>query len=164
MSKNKVIPRNQGDKTADQATTQGLGNQSRDPNAETRPPRVAMQGSLNLDYPESELDRANYAYRWFLDDPAKPGRIETAKRAYWEHKVDDGKNVTRPAGNATHYLMMLPMEYWLEDRQLKRERNLATMTEEARLGAGEYAPDAQGRREGGESARVSQSTSDNPYN
>ena len=163
MKNKDVIPRNDASKTENQATTQGLGNQSRDPNAETRPPRVAMQGSLNLDYPEDQLDRVNFAYRWFLDDPNKPGRIERAKRAYWEHKQDDGKNVTRPAGSATHYLMQLPMEYWLQDKQLKREKNLATMTEEARLGANEYAPTAQGHREGGESARVSQSSNDNPY-
>lgn len=164
MSKDNVIPRKQGDKTADQATTQGLGASSRDPNAETRPPRVAMQGTKNLDYPESQLDREKYAYRWVLDDPAKPGRVDSFKRAYWEHKQDDGVNVSRPAGAATHYLMMLPIEYYKEDQKLKRDKNLATMTEEARLGANEYAPTAQGHREGGESARVSQSTSDNPYN
>jgi|TARA_R110000796_G_scaffold161824_1_gene278553 hypothetical protein len=163
MSNKNVLPRNDGSKTNNQSVTQGLGNQSRDPNAENRPPRVAMQGSLNLDYPESRLDRENFAYRWFLDDPIKPGRIESAKRAYWDHCEDDGVKVTRPAGNATHYLMRLPMNYWLEDQQLKREKNLATMSEEAQLGANEYAPTASGRREGGESSRVSQSSSDNPY-
>jgi hypothetical protein len=122
-----------------------------------------MQGSLNLDYPESKLDKKSYAYRWFLDDPNKPGRIETAKRAYWEHVSDEGENVCRPSGNSMHYLMKLPREYYIEDKDLKRQRVLSTMAEEARLGANEYAPTASGQREGGESARVSQTTSDNPY-
>lgn len=159
----KTIPRNNHDKTPDQETTQGLGDQSRDPNAETRPPRVRMQGTLNLDYPEHLLDRQNFQYRWFNDDPSKPGRINAAKAAYWEPVLQDGAPVKRPSGSSTLFLMQLPMQYWLEDKALKREKIQATMATETTLAANEYAPDAQGNREGGTSARVSQTTNSNPF-
>ena len=41
-----------------------------------RPKRVPIRPGTNLDYPEDRLDREKFAYRWFLDHPSRPGRIQ----------------------------------------------------------------------------------------
>lgn len=152
--------------TSEQEATHGLqsGN-PRDPNAETRPARIQMGHGLNLDATNIEMDESKYKYRWFLDDPQKPGRIIAAKAAYWEHvTMSDETNVCRPSGNSTFFLMRLPLQYWEEDLKLKKEKVMATMDSNAQVGAGEYAPDAQtGKGEGGTSAILERSSSENPF-
>lgn len=134
----------------------------RNPNKNARPARVPIRPGTNLDYPEAKLDREKFAYRWFLDHSSRPGRIQQAKAAYWEHKQEDGVNVQRPAGAGQQFLMQLPMEYWQEDQELKRQRNRANMAQDNEIGENEYAPDSQGRSEGGTTARTSVSGG-NPF-
>ena len=155
-------PRMQAHEINDQSV--GLADQDpRSPNASVRPPRVLLAQGGKLDVAEHKLDDKNYRYYWFLDDPQKPGRIAAAIAAYWEHVTNaQGQAITRPAGANTHYLMRLPMQYALEDLELKREKVRATMDKEASIGRNEYAPDQKGRAEGGTSA-LSRNSSGNPY-
>ena len=50
------------------------------------------------------------------------------------------------------HFMQLPIEFWLEDQEYKRNKSLATMDKESIIGEGEYAPTKDGQREGGTSA------------
>ena len=137
---------------------------SRDPNSQKRPPRVSLQRGENLSTFGIKLDRENYRYYWFSESQTKPGRVQGALAAYYEHVVgSNGKPVSRNNGNGgATYLMRLPMEYWKEDEAAKRKNVALTMGENTKLGANEYAPTAT-RPEGGASSVVSRSTSDNPY-
>lgn len=165
-SKNIERTRDSSEVTPDQAITQGLASGDlRDPNNGTRPARVPMNQGMNLDVSGYEFDKANYAYHFFYDDPARPGRIEQCKAAYWEHcsMPNSDVHITRPSGAGLNYLMQLPMQYHLEDKALKKQKVLATMDAETQIGVNEYAPDAKGHSEGGKSAIVGRSMSDNPY-
>lgn len=151
-------------KKAEDAPRNAESREAADPrDTNQRPKRVPIRPGTNLDYPEDRLDREKFAYRWFLDHPSRPGRIQQAIAAYWEHTQENGANVQRPSGSGQQFLMKLPIMYWNEDQELKRERNRANMAQENELGPNEYAPDAQGRREGGTSARTSNVSSGNPY-
>jgi hypothetical protein len=159
-------PRGRPRMQAHESVEQALGMETTDPrspNKGVRPPRVRLTQGGKLDVAEHKLDDKNYRYYWFLDDPQKPGRIQAAIAAYWEHVTNSqGQAITRPAGANVHYLMRLPMEYALEDLELKREKVRATMDKEASLGVNEYAPDQKGRAEGGTSA-LTRHSSGNPY-
>lgn len=137
----------------------------RDPNKDTRPPRVTMSNSVKLTFPEVIFERDKYHYYAFVDHPERPGRIESAKAAYWEHVTNkEGHPITQPAGGGTHYLMKLPLEYWREDLMLKKKKVARTMASQDKLGPNEYAPDPKtGKAEGGTSIYQERHTSDNPY-
>lgn len=120
-----------------------------------RPPRIRMGAGMNMHVPEELLDRENFAYRWFAENNTKQGRIAAAKGAYWEHVDVEGSNLSRPSGEDTMYLMRLPIEYYNEDQQLKREKVQATMDSETGIGAGEYTPD-------GSNSAVKRHTSNSP--
>ena len=150
--------------TPSDAATQGLEMNPRDPNADTRPPRVPVGQGLNLDTGGLDLDKESYYYHWVLEMPDRPGGIQKAKAAYYEHVTDaSGNIVTRPAGGGFHYLMRLPVEYRKEDLVLKKNKVLATMDAETRIGPGEYAPDPLSHRDEGGQSAVRRETSDNPY-
>ena len=109
-----------------------------------RPPRIPMGQGMNLDTTGLELDRENFAYRYFYEDPNKGGRIARAQAAYWEFVVDtDGNQVTHPSGEGVLKLMRLPIEYYDEDQELKRQRVRATLDQEAGIGSGQYVPDGK---------------------
>ena len=137
----------------------------RDPNQETRPARVPMKQGTNLGFEDCELDRANYRYYIFSEDPNKPGRVERAKAAYWEHVTNRaGQVAQRATGGGTGYLMRLLHKYAQEDLALKKAKVVATQADQGKLSEGEYAPDPHtGRAEGGTSIRQSSHASDNPY-
>lgn len=166
MSKKKASTKRarvNADTREDQAKGLGANVDPRDPNAETRPPRVQMGRGGNLTFSEAEMDKEKFHYYAFYDNPDRPGRIEQAKAAYWEHVTNrEGQPITRPAGGGLHYLMRLPIKYWLEDLMVKKEKIRARMVGETKVGKGEYAPTADGHREGGDSMRTTH-TSDNPY-
>jgi hypothetical protein len=150
--------------TPDRANADKASNaDSRDPNAEKRPPRVSMQKGMNLNIPGVTLDQENYHYHWFTEKPHRPGKIAQAKAAYYEMVTDaDGKEISRPAGDGITYLMRLPKQYWEEDLELKRQKVERTIQDEAKLKANEYAP-TKTEREGGDSSIVERRTSDNPF-
>ena len=128
-----------------QASTQGLVHGSREEAAHSagRPTRVPMGNAKKLEVPTSLMEKGYY-YRFFL---AREGRIEQAKAAMYEMVVDEqGNNYSRQSGPYKLYLMRLPQKYRDEDNALKRERSLATLEQEAGIGANEYAPN------GGDSA------------
>lgn len=127
------------------AETMQLGSGSRDPNADARPPRVSMHGGLKLSTGSYKLDQESYAYRWFADNPDNPGRIETAKAAYWEHcSNDQNSNITKPSGADTLYLMRLERQWWEEDQVLKAKTIQDKIRKESKLGADEYSPQGRG--------------------
>ncbi len=139
---------------------QGLVSGSREETAHSadRPPRISMGNMKKLEVPEGMLEDGFY-YRWFQD---REGRITQALSAYYEHVVDEqGNSFTRQSGPYTLYLMRLPQQYRDEDNALKKKRVDATLEAETQIGTNEYAPDEQGRPEGGTSA-IRQSVSDSP--
>ena len=123
------------------------------PDGPKRPPRIRLHSGQNLHVPEQLLDRKNFAYRWFAENALKGGRVVSAEGAWWvKFAGPDGHNFKRPSGEDTMYLMQLPIEYWLEDQEYKRNKSLATMDKESIIGEGEYAPTTDGKAEGGKSA------------
>ena len=138
--------------TAQSASIQGLSSQ--DPRREDeRPPRITMGQGQSLDMSGYNLDRETFYYHLFAEHPEKPGRITEALSSYYEAETDaNGTAITVPTGNGTFHLMKLLWKYRNEDLALKRKKVLATMDKETQVGVDEYAPDAQGRREGGTSA------------
>lgn len=130
---------------------QGAVHGSREASAHSanRPPRVSMGNMKKLEVPEGLMEDGFY-YRWFQD---REGRIAQAQSAYYEAVVDEqGNAFTRQSGPYTMRLMRLPQQYRDEDNALKRKRVAATLDQEAQIGANEYAPDENGRAEGGTTA------------
>ena len=78
----------------------------------------------------------NYEYRWVLDDPKRPGRLQRFKDGGYEvvtdtnevgqNTVDRGKKlgsaITRPDGGNTLVLMRILKEWYDEDQALKEEK------------------------------------------
>ena len=154
------------DKAEDQATGLAGNLDPRNPNAETRPPRVPMKQGANVTFADVEFDREKFHYYAFLDDPKKPGRIQSARDAYWEDVPNrEGVPATRPdKSGGTHRLMRLPIEYWREDLDNKKQKIRDRMATENKLGPSEYAPDPEtGKPTGGKEMFRSTSTSNNPY-
>jgi hypothetical protein len=151
--------------TQKQDLSTGQTGDDRDPNQETRPKRVPMKQGTNLGFEDCDMDPTQYRYYVFNEDPNKPGRIDRAKGAAWEHVTNrQGQVATRASGGGTAYLMRLPMEYAKEDNDAKRAKVLATMADAGKMGRNEYAPDPEtGRAEGGASIHQGSHTSDNPY-
>ena len=119
-----------------------------------RPARISMNNMKKLELPPGVVEDGYY-YRWFQD---KEGRISQAKAAYYEPVISEqGDGWVRQSGPYSMHLMRLKQEYRDEDNALKKKRVLATLEEEAAIGANEYAPGEQGRAEGGHSA-ISRST------
>lgn len=135
----------------------------RDPNATARPKRIPMRQGLKLAISGYKFDRENFFYRFFYDDPQRPGRVTNAEAAYYEHCVDaQGAKISRPSGGGTQYLMRLPMEYHLEDVAAKTERNKRVRQEQVQLKSNEYAP-TKAKAEGGQSSITDVSYTANPF-
>ena len=78
----------------------------------------------------------NYVYRWVLDDPKRPGRLQRFKDGGYEivtdvsetgdKSVDRGKKlgsaITRPDGSSTLVLMRISKEWYDEDQALKADK------------------------------------------
>jgi hypothetical protein len=143
----------------------GASGDPRDPNQETRPARVPMKQGTNLGFEDCDFDRSSYRYYAFNEDPNKPGRIDRAKSAYWEHVTSrNGAIAQRASGGGTTYLMRLPMKYASADSNIKKKKVLATMADQTKINANEYAPDPiTGKAEGGTSIYQDRTVSDNPY-
>lgn len=137
----------------------------RDPNSDAYIPRILMKQGTNMGFEDCDFDRKNFGYYVFHEDPTKPGRIERAKAAYWEHVTNrTGQVAQRSAGGGICYLMRLPAKYRQEDLDAKKKRVQATMADQGKIGPGEYAPDPKtGQGEGGTSIHQSSHTSDNPF-
>ena len=152
--------------TTDRANaTHAQETSSVDPNAGKRPPRVSMTKGQNLGLAYGiVLDEENYHYHWIAEHPLRPGKLQEALAAWYEHVTDkEGRPVQRPSGAGTMYLMRLPMEYWKEDLAEKKRLSEETMDKELLLGPNEYAPTADGKPEGGESALIKRTVSNNIF-
>ena len=105
----------------------------------------------------------NYVYRWVLDDPKRPGRIQRFKDGGYEivtdtnevgqNSVDRGKKlgsaITRPDGGSTLVLMRILKEWYDEDQVAKAEKIAdleATMLDDEANGDGRYGTFTVGRR------------------
>ena len=105
----------------------------------------------------------NYVYRWVLDDPKRPGRLQRFKDGGYEivtdtneigqSTVDRGKKlgsaITRPDGGSTLVLMRILKEWYDEDQALKAEKldDLeSTMVTEAQGDEGRYGTLTVGKR------------------
>lgn len=150
--------------TEDRATTEGgITADPRNPNATARPKRVPMGKGMTLDVSGVELDRENYHYQWITEKPHRPGRLQQAKAAFYEHVTDiEGNQISRPSAGSTTYLMRLPMEYWIEDKQLKKDKVKRTLEAETKIGVNEYAPTSH-NRDGGDSSIVERREGTNPF-
>jgi hypothetical protein len=70
------------------------------------------------------LDVANFHYRWCCDyDQGKLGQYLAAG---WEFALDDEGNQRKRPGGQTLVLMRLPMEFYEEDRLVKRGKIIDT--------------------------------------
>ena len=105
----------------------------------------------------------NYVYRWVLDDPKRPGRIQRFKEGGYEivtdtnevgqNTVDRGKKlgsaITRPDGGSTLVLMRILKEWYDEDQVAKAEKIAdleATMLADEMSGDGRYGTFTVGHR------------------
>lgn len=105
----------------------------------------------------------NYVYRWVLDDPKRPGRIQRFKDGGYEivtdalevgqNSVDRGKKlgsaITRPDGGSTLVLMRILKEWYDEDQAAKAEKIAdleSTMLADETSGDGRYGTFTVGRR------------------
>ena len=79
----------------------------------------------------------NYHYRWVLDDPKRPGRLQRFLTGGYEIVTDDvevgqkavdrsnkklGSAITRPDGGSTLVLMRILKEWYDEDQAAKQEK------------------------------------------
>lgn len=82
--------------------------------------RVPMNsGEYKLTVPPGTIPEHMHGH-WFED---REGRIEQAKRAWYEHVTDaDGNNIVRSSGGSKMYLMAIEKKYYDEDKALQ-ERN-----------------------------------------
>lgn len=127
--------------------------------------RVPLNTGEKLSLRGYQLDQKNFHYKWVYEHKDYPGQVSAHKAAFYEQCSDEqGNNMIVPAGNGAHYLMKLPMKYHIEDHKAAKKARDALRRRQAAIdpNKGEYAPTADGRREGGESAVVSRSISDNP--
>ena len=121
-----------------------------------RPPRIIMGQGQNLSIPKGLVDETKYKPYWFAESETKIGRVQRAKDAYWEHvKDENGNNYVRGSGPDTMNLMILPLEYWEYDLDLKRKNAQATLDSETKIGKGEYSPI-------GKDSAITRSTSHSP--
>ncbi|MES2367696.1 MAG: hypothetical protein V4563_17600 [Pseudomonadota bacterium] len=139
----------------------------RDPNGavEQERVRVPLNTGEKLSLRGMKLDTKNFHHKWVYEHKDYPGQVQAYKNAFYEHVADEqGHHMIVPAGNGAHYLMKLPMKYHIEDHKAAKDQRDALRKRQAAVdrNKGEYAPTADGRREGGESAVVSRSVSDNP--
>ena len=105
----------------------------------------------------------NYVYRWVLDDPKRPGRLQRFKDGGYEivtdtneigqNTVDRGKKlgsaITRPDGSSTLVLMRILKEWYDEDQEAKAEKIAdleATMLTDEQTGDGRYGKFEVGQR------------------
>ena len=103
-----------------------------------RPARQPMGATLNLEF-QGLCEDPNYHYRVFDD---KPGRIEQAKRGWWEHVKDHEGNNAGRAGVNRQYLMKIEKKYWDEDQKLKQTKISGMLRDSTeKLADGEYLPD-----------------------
>lgn len=153
-------------KTSEDAMLANAGevaSEPRNPNAKARPKRIPMRQGMKLDVSGYKFDRENFYYRFFYDDPQRPGRVTNAEAAYYEHCVDaEGKKISRPSGAGTQYLMRLPMDLHMEDVAAKAERNKRARQEQTALKPNEYAP-TKGKAEGGNSSITDVTYTTNPF-
>ena len=101
---------------------------------EARPKRVPVGAARDILTVQGQ--DPNYVYRWVLDDPKRPGRLQRFKDGGYEvvtdtheggmNTVDRGKKlgsaITRPDGGSTLVLMRILKEWYDEDQALKAEK------------------------------------------
>lgn len=156
MAKNSRTVTQANDKQDITTTLGGSSDSPAAPKGPSRPKRIPMGAGKNLDIDRRLLDEENYYYRFIMEKKDSPGRLAQSYQAGYEHVKDhNGNNITRPAGGGSvNYLMRLLKEYRMEDLEAKKQKVYNTLSKEAQLGDNEYAPTADGRREGGRSAKV----------
>ena len=102
--------------------------------AKDRPKRVPVGAARDILTVQGQ--DPNYVYRWVLDDPRRPGRLQRFKDGGYEivtdtnevgmNAVDRGKKlgsaITRPDGGSTLVLMRISKEWYDEDQALKAEK------------------------------------------
>jgi len=100
----------------------------------TRPTRIPVGAARDILTVHGQ--DPNYVYRWVLDDPRRPGRLQRFKDGGYEivtdtnevgmNAVDRGKKlgsaITRPDGGSTLVLMRILKEWYNEDQLLKADK------------------------------------------
>ncbi len=117
-----------------------------------KPTRVPVSAARDI---LTVMDKdPNYHYRWVMDDPKRPGRVERFKMAGYEIVTDNlevgqdtvdrtkkklGSAITRPDGGSTLVLMRILKEWYDEDQAAKQEhiddleRTMMTDAREGRI-------------------------------
>ena len=103
-------------------------------NTSNRPSRIPVGSARDILTVQGK--DPNYMYRWVLDDPKRPGRLQRFKDGGYEvvtdvneigdKTVDRGKRlgsaITRPDGGSTLVLMRILKEWYDEDQVLKADK------------------------------------------
>ena len=127
----------------------------------TRPTRIPVGAARDILTVHGQ--DPNYVYRWVLDDPRRPGRLQRFKDGGYEvvtdtnevgmNTVDRGKKlgsaITRPDGGSTLVLMRILKEWYDEDQALKAEKLNEleqSMVADARGDEGRYGTFTVGNR------------------
>ncbi len=111
-----------------------------------RPKRIPLAQQFKLSIPTG-IKEDGFAYRYIRD---KTERIEAFENAWWVPVKDgNGRNIKKASGSGGYLLLYkIEKEYYEEDVQEKRKRNIDLLVKEAKLQKGdkyssEYVPDGQ---------------------
>ena len=122
-----------------------MGNVQRDTkahSAKNRPARIPLGQGSKLSLANQYATDKTKHYHLFLD---KPGELESAKRAWYDHvKDENGSNVQMPAGNGqNHFLMQIDKKLYQEDMLAQQKLVTAATKQKISInkGAGEYSPE-----------------------
>lgn len=152
--------------SVDEAHREGLTmTEERDPNAEVMQERVRIpfNAGQKLSLRGYKLEPDKFHYRWFHEDPTRPGIIPAALEAFYEHCTMNGQPIKAPSGAGADYLMRLPMEYHRDDLKAAKEKRAKLRQRDSKLADNEYTTDDKGRPVYEGEVRVNRKQSDNPY-
>ena len=103
--------------------------------------RIPMGVGYNVSYPEHKKD-ANFFYYFVAD---QGGNVDRRIEAGFDFVLNDDKSkyIRKGKDGIDMILMRQPMEYRLEDLELKRNDSSAIVKAEQTLQEGEYIPDGR---------------------
>jgi len=95
-----------------------------------RPKRRPLTTTYKLALPEGVVEEG-YKYRWVLD---RPDRVMQFQEAWWQVVKDGaGKTIRKPSGTGEYLILYkIELQYWEEDRDIHRKKNIDLLTEAAK--------------------------------
>lgn len=113
---------------------------------EGRPKRIPLAQQFKLSIPTG-IKEDGFAYRYIRD---KTERVEAFENAWWVPVLDGNGRAIKKASGSGGYLLLykIEKEYYDQDVQEKKKRNIDLLVKEAKIQKGnkyssEYVPDGQ---------------------